>query len=480
MQRGGEDYSMRQVSPYRDNPGMGSNPDLQNYYDQPGVTPSQSQPGTHARSPFDSTNDLRSSQSQPLAAAVPVMPSSGRTYENLEAPRNSDWLEKTQRSNRRSKWIVIGSVLTLAVLIAVGVGVGVTLSKKNSNNNNAVSSGGDTPSVAPPGTNPNDPSNFQKNPALKQSFYGIAYTPLGSQYPDCGNSYAEVVEDIQASPLAHFLLLSQLTTNIRLYGADCNQSSLVLAAIAATKVNMNVYLGNYPAATDNGTAYERQKGEIQTALQAYGAEHVAGVTVGNEFILDYITAAGSSDPNGSAGQAAAAMLIPWISDTRTMLAGLNLGKTIPVGNADAGSYFNNEVLGAVDYGMSNVHPWFANQTIDNAAGWTAEFFQENNVALAATLSNNPKMYIAETGWPTNTSQFNYSPNDGPSIASVGNLQIFVDTFVCQANQNGTGYFFFEFCDEPWKATTYGGVEGYWGLFDSNKNFKNLTIPSCAV
>ncbi|KAF8843709.1 glycoside hydrolase [Paxillus ammoniavirescens] len=412
------------------------------------------------------------------------MPSTN-AYNNLEAPRNSDWLEKTQRSNRRSKFLVIGAVLTLAVLIAVGVSVGVVLSKKNSSNNSTSSIGSASPTSTsiPPGTNPNDPSNFQKNPALKQSFYGIAYTPLGSQLPDCGNSLTEVIEDIQ--------LLSQLTTTIRLYGADCNQSALVLAAIEATQVNMGVYLGNYPAVDDNGTAYERQRGEIMTALQTYGASHVLGVTVGNEFILDYITEQGQSDPNGSAGQQgrslqhiyrtcskiaslAAAMLIPWIQDTRSMLSSLNLGKTIPVGNADAGSYFNTQVLEAVDYGMANVHPWFANQSITDAAAWTAEFFQTTNADFAATLPNNPKMFIAETGWPTDTSQFNYSPNDGVSLASVPNLQIFIDTF------NGTGYFFFEYCDEPWKATTYGGVEGYWGLFDSNKNFKNLTIPTCSV
>ena len=118
-------------------------------------------------------------------------------YENLEAPRNSDWLEKTQKSNKRSKFIVsapspcrdidshdsqvIGSVLTLAVLIAVGVALGVVLTKKNSSSSSSSSS-----SSAPPGTNPSDPSNFQKNPALKQSFFGVAYTPIGAQLPDCG------------------------------------------------------------------------------------------------------------------------------------------------------------------------------------------------------------------------------------------------------------------------------------------------------
>lgn len=50
--------------------------------------------------------------------------------------------------------------------------------------------------------------------------------------------------------------------------------------------------------------------------------------------------------------------------------------------------------------MANVHPWFANTTIDDAAGWTALFFEETNIAQADALSNKPKMYIAETGWPT--------------------------------------------------------------------------------
>jgi exo-beta-1,3-glucanase (GH17 family) len=242
---------------------------------------------------------------------------------------------------------------------------------------------------------------------------------------------------------------------------------------------MNVWLGNYPISTDNGTAYERQRDEIQTALQQYGAANVAGVTVGNEFILDAITEAGQTDPNGAAGNAAAQMLIPWIQDTRSMITSLNLGKTIPVGNADAGSYFNTLVLEAVDYGMSNVHPWFANQSIENAAGWTYEFFQETNVQFAETLANKPYMYIAETGWPTNTSTLNYNPNDGPSDASVANLQYFIDSFACQATKNGTEYFFFEYNDQPWQAAIYGGVEGYWGLFDADKNFKNLTLPDCS-
>jgi len=125
---------------------------------------------------------------------------------------------------------------------------------------------------------------------------------------------------------------------------------------------------------------------------------------------------------------------------RDMLS--QMGLKIPVGNSDAGFYFNTKVLRGIDYGLANVHPWFANTTAEDAAAWTANFFQTVNVEPANALPNRPQMYIAETGWPTKSSDAG-NANNGASTASVANLQIFLDTFVCQANQNGTGYFFFE-------------------------------------
>ena len=89
-----------------------------------------------------------------------------------------------------------------------------------------------------------------------------------------------------------------------------------------------------------------------------------------------------------------------------------------------------------------MHPWFANTTAEAAAGWTASFFKEFNVDVASALSNQPKMYIAETGWPTKSSDAG-NANNGAAPASIAGLQTFLDTFVCQANTNGTGYFFFE-------------------------------------
>jgi hypothetical protein len=74
----------------------------------------------------------------------------------------------------------------------------------------------------------------------------------------------------------------------------------------------------------------------------------------------------------------------------------------------------------------------------------------------------PKMYVSETGWPTVCPLFSYvqryflnslfnqassdpatAKNGGGADASEANLQIFIDKFVCKANSDGLGYFFFE-------------------------------------
>jgi exo-beta-1,3-glucanase (GH17 family) len=128
--------------------------------------------------------------------------------------------------------------------------------------------------------------------------------------------------------------------------------------------------------------------------------------------------------------------------------------------------------------MANVHAWFAGTTIQDAANWTWTFFQETNVNVANKLANKPQMSIAETGWPTYSST-TAEQTDGASDASVANLQIYLNNFVCQSNTQGIPYFYFEFTDIPWKAQQFPGVEGFWGLFDSSKKLKAVTIPDCS-
>jgi len=111
--------------------------------------------------------------------------------------------------------------------------------------------------------------------------------------------------------------------------------------------------------------------------------------------------------------------------------------------------------------MCNVHAWFADQPIEQASAWVANFFETVNVAEAANTTRKPQPLIAETGWPTvsfcamptivplpDGIQLQGSANaslgyNGAANATEPNLQRFMDDFVCAANANGTGYFFFE-------------------------------------
>jgi exo-beta-1,3-glucanase (GH17 family) len=454
---------------YRDNAGS---PELREYYDSPtnrlsGNAILSTSNNDIALNPRLGANPFGES-STALSNDVPYadVPRTRQHFGDRRgefAPVNDTWMEKTSSRNKKIRWLVIVA-LGLAVLGGVAAAIAVTVSKRTSSGTNS----NDSSNSVVNETN-NDPSQFEKDPRLIQSFYGIAYTPEGSQLPDCGNSLADVITDIQ--------LLSQLTTRVRLYGADCNQTELVLEAIKQTKVNMSVVVANYPIATDGGAAYTQQAILLEQAIQAYGTDHIIGMTVGNEFILDYLDANDATDPNGSVGDEGAEILLGFINDSKTMLK--NMSVSLPVGNSDAGSYFNNLVLEDVDYGMANVHPWFANVSIEQAAGWTWSFFTGTDEVLSASLSNKPTMSIAETGWPTNATNAAAGSN-GPSIASEANLQIYLDTFVCAANANGTEYYFFEYFDEPWKGEEFGGVEGYWGLFYSNRTLKGITIPNCTA
>jgi len=379
-------------------------------------------------------------------------------------------LEKENQRKRRSRLLVIISVAVLLILIAIGVTVGVIFAKKTSNEK--ASSGARPSGNGPKNPVSGDPTKFTKDERFHQAFYGLAYTPEGS-LPDygCAISLAGVIEDVQ--------IMSQLTKRIRLYGSDCNQTAMVLEAIRQTKVDVEVYVGNY-VVTNDASAYQRQRQAIKEALETYGTDHIAGITVGNEFMLNWVTTAGFNDPNTPAGNEGALLLKADIDDTRQMVR--DLGLSVPIGNSDAGSFFHPTILANIDYGMSNVHAWFANTTAAGASAWVNKFFQTNNIFAASQLPNNPKMYIAETGWPTGSSTtLNPSPDNGVDKASVQGLQTFMDTFVCEANQAGVGYFFFEFKDEEWKDTKYGGVEGHWGLFTKDKVLKEgLTIPTCVA
>lgn len=138
-----------------------------------------------------------------------------------------------------------------------------------------------------------------------------------------------------------------------------------------------------------------------------------------------------------------ATLAEAIQQVNSTILAKQLTKHIPIGTGDAGACMSVALGEEVDFFMANVHPWFGSLPIDQAAGWTWDFFQQNDVVYSTQSTNKPAMYIAETGWPSE-SMWSNSTNDGAGSpegdASVANLQTFLDTFVCTANTNATEYY----------------------------------------
>jgi hypothetical protein len=88
--------------------------------------------------------------------------------------------------------------VALLVLVAVAVIAWYFATHKHNSDSggnsgkSGPSNGDNTPSDG------SDPSKFQLDSRLHKSFYGIAYTPEGSQLPSCGNSLGE-----WGAPLSH-------------------------------------------------------------------------------------------------------------------------------------------------------------------------------------------------------------------------------------------------------------------------------------
>ncbi|BGP49521.1 hypothetical protein JCM10450v2_005413 [Rhodotorula kratochvilovae] len=349
-------------------------------------------------------------------------------YDKVQRSADNPFSAEHKRGgNSVRKWVWIG-IAVVVVVGAVAGGIGAWKATSGSSSSSSSSSGkmqyiDGTAKVVK--SNPSNPSQFEKDSRLKQIFYGLAYTPKNvlEEY-GCGATQANVTEDIQ--------LISQLTTRIRTYSTSCNQTQMTLQAIKDTQVNMTVWIGAYVGS--NQTVNEQQQQDVLDALQLYGTDHVSGITIGNEYVLGQENSAASIQ-----------YIVSQQSSFRTKLDALSLSKSLPVGTADAGSSFTSTLVAGSDYIMG-------------------EFFENNDVNLAEAAANKPTAYIAETGWPTQ-SMTPENATYGAAVAGVSELQTFLDTYPCQANQNQSYYFYFE---------------PYWGLFDSNKVLKDITFPDCAV
>ncbi|KAJ8123862.1 hypothetical protein O1611_g9496 [Lasiodiplodia mahajangana] len=372
-------------------------------------------------------------------------------------------LTKGQVSRKKWKW-AIG--ILVAVIIIGGVVGGVLGSKYANKGSSGSGSGGQSANddAAQNGDLSIDSAEIQallNNPNLHKVFPGVDYTPINVQYPACLKSPPS-----QNNVTRDVAILSQLTNTIRLYGTDCNQTEMTIHAIRQLKMEdeIKIWLGVWQ--DDNNVTNSRQLDRMWTILDKYGDKPFKGLIVGNEILFRE--------------QMTIQTLGNLLSDVRTNLT--NHGWDLPVATSDLGDNWDSSLAEVSDYIMGNVHPFFAGQDSKVAASWTWSFW--HNKAGSFFKSDSEKNVISEIGWPTKggTDCGEAETCTDGAVAGVDELNTLLDTWVCQALNNGTNYFWFEMFDEPWKISfNEPGKEweDQWGILDVNRKLKSgVNIPDC--
>ncbi|EXJ62288.1 murein transglycosylase [Cladophialophora yegresii CBS 114405] len=390
-------------------------------------------------------------------------------------PEKSQWLsEQTNRKRKMKLWVGIAIGLVIVVAIVAGI-VGGVLGNKNSDDSGSFS--GDTSNAASDTAangdldkNSAEIKALMNNKNLHKVFPGMDYTPWGTQYPLC-HTYPPSQNNVTRD----MAVLSQLTNVVRLYGTDCNQTEMVLHAIDRLELtDMKVWMGVW--IDTNQTTIDRQLDQMYKILaETKDLSIFKGVIVGNEALYR------AGEDKAQSEQE----LITYLGDVRSKFK--SLGYDLPIATSDLGDNWNAQLTQAVDYVMSNIHPFFAGVTAEVAASWTWDFWQNHDVILTQGMPD-VKQLISETGWPSGGGKDcggtdgSCQPGQSGSVAGVDEMNTFMDNWVCQALQNGTDYFWFEAFDEPWKVvynTATQAWEDKWGLMDPARNLKpGLKIPDC--
>ncbi|GBF66147.1 glucan endo-1,3-beta-glucosidase [Trichophyton mentagrophytes] len=443
---------------------MGHNSSHNNLY--PGVgagaAASGSLPGSGARSPAGASGSGSGNGNGNGAGIGPDTP-----LYNLATGEKKVFADE-ERSRKKRLWIIgIIVAIVLAGAIAGGVTAGIIANQKASSDPNRPggSGSGSDDDNGDLGKDSKEIKALQSKD-LHKVFPGMDYTPWGTQYPLCLKyppSQNNVTRDIA--------VLSQLTNTVRLYGTDCNQTEMVLHAFERLELKqMKLWLGVW--IDTNTTTNDRQIKQLYKILENTRDKSVfKGVIVGNEVLYR-----GKNDPS------TLTQLMKYITGVKKELASLNLD--LPIATSDLGDAWTQPLTRIVDVVMSNIHPFFAGVTADKGTGWAWSFWTEHDVAL--TKGTDKKQIISEIGWPSgggnNCGDSKCPDSKSGSVASVKDMNIFMEHWVCQALSNGTDYFWFEAFDEPWKVSfNEPGKEweDKWGLMDPARVLKpGIKIPDC--
>lgn len=269
---------------------------------------------------------------------------------------------------------------------------------------------------------------------------GVTYAPNGSLEPNCTFNTREAMLDLAK--------LSTITTRIRTYGNQCNQTEILLDAIQMMNLNMTIAMGVW--ISDDNQSNKKQMDTMKKIISRLHnpRKFINAIYIGNEVLFRQ--------------QKTKRELIEYIQDAKDFLTMLHIDN-IPVGTAEVGSLIDAELVGVCDVVGANIQPFFAGIPVEESAIWVWQFlkYQLEPIVNQSTT----QIVITEVGWPSGGGRY------GKAVASKASSKFFICDFVCNFGDKGVDYYLFEAFDEPWKEIFNEGNhrwENQWGIFNADR------------
>ncbi|PKD44213.1 MFS transporter [Rhodohalobacter barkolensis] len=187
---------------------------------------------------------------------------------------------------------------------------------------------------------------------------------------------------------------------------------------------------------------EANKTEIENLIKVAKAGHADIVAIGNECLLR--------------GELSEDQIIAYINQVKEALPG------VPVSYVD--TYYqlhqSPEVIEACDVVLANCYPFWEGYDAENSSVYLAKMYE-----VIKEVSDNKKVIIAETGWPT------YGKNVDQAEPSIENMMKYFIRLKKWSEMEEVEVFYFSSFDESWKARHEGDVGARWGLWNKNEQLK---------
>ena len=262
----------------------------------------------------------------------------------------------------------------------------------------------------------------------------VSYSPFDKDQSPLVESFVIRPERLDAD----LALLSRYFSCVRTYSMTGMEQLPDIARKHGLKVMLGAWVGRDLINT---------RAELDLLVEAANRhpDVVQSVIVGNEALL-------RKDISG-------ARLAELIADVKSRVSQ-------PVTYADVWEFWlkHPQVAPEVDFITIHLLPYWEDEPsgIDTALAHVGAVREEYGRLFA------PKeILIGETGWPSEGRQRE------TALPSRINQAKFIRGFVAMAENNGWSYNLIEAFDQPWKRANEGAVGGYWGLFDADRQDKQV-------